>query len=121
MTDMPESFQAMLDAWNETDPDKIRGHLDRALDPEVEFADPDNHIRGIDAFEEMVRTFRARYPDGTAEHTSGLNCHHNRYRYSWLVSVGGKPAVPGMDVTEVNAEGKVVRVDGFFGDLPAKT
>ncbi|MEM7670758.1 MAG: nuclear transport factor 2 family protein [Pseudomonadota bacterium] len=119
MTDMPESFQAMLDAWNETDPDKIRRHLDRALDPQVEFADPNYHIRGIAAFEAMVRGFRTQFPDGTAKHTSGMNYHHNRYRYSWLVSIGGKPAVHGMDVTEVNDAGKVVRIDGFFGDLPA--
>ncbi|MCF6275206.1 MAG: nuclear transport factor 2 family protein [Robiginitomaculum sp.] len=47
----------MLAAWNEKDPERIRGHLDIALAPDIAFADPDNFVEGIDAFEAVVRTF----------------------------------------------------------------
>lgn len=118
MTDIPECLDAMLAAWNEMDAELIRGHLDAALAPDVLFVDPDNYIEGIDAFEVMVRKFRADMPTATAERTSGFNMHHNRYRYNWLVRVGGEPAVPGMDVVEVSDAGRVLRVDGFFGPIP---
>lgn len=119
MTDtLPTAFTALLAAWNETDLAKIRGHLERALAPDILFADPDNLIHGIDAFEEMVRGFRLAYPDAITAHTSGYNVHHNRYRYHWLVSIGGKPAVPGMDVTHIGNDGLIDRIDGFFGPVP---
>ncbi|MGB0907885.1 MAG: hypothetical protein ACPGVT_10360 [Maricaulaceae bacterium] len=115
MPDLPNCFTALLAAWNETDPANVRGHLNKALAPDILFADPHYFIHGIDAFEAMVHEFHEKYPSPTTEHTSGYNMHNNRYRYNWLVSFGGKPAMPGMDVTEVNADGLICRIDGFFG------
>jgi len=120
MTALPPSLVSMLAAWNEKDPERIREHLDIALSPNIIFADPDNCIEGIAAFEAMVRKFLAERPTAKCEHTSGFNVHHNRYRYNWLVSLGGVPVVPGMDVVELNGQGKVLRVDGFFGPVPKK-
>ncbi len=118
MTQIPASLDAMLAAWNEHDLDRIRSHLDVALAPGVVFADPDNFVEGIDVFETMVRKFRTERPDAKCKRTSGFNVHHKRYRYNWLVSVGGVPALSGMDATEIDEAGKVVRVDGFFGPVP---
>lgn len=118
MAELPASFEALLRAWNETDHSRIREHLDAALAPEIMFCDPNYLITGIDAFEAMVREFLEKYPVVKCEHTSGFNEHHNRYRYNWLVSVGGQPAVAGMDVAELNDAGKVIRIDGFFGEIP---
>ena len=118
MTDVPESLNRMFVAWNEKDPERIRAHLEAALSPDVVFADPDNYVVGLDDFEAMVRRFVAAIPDAKAERTSGMNVHNNRYRYTWLVSSGETPLTPGMDVTELDDAGKVVRVDGFFGDVP---
>lgn len=118
MADLPDSMRSMLAAWNEKDPEKIRSHLDKALSTDVVFADPNYLVEGIDAFEAMVREFLTNFPDAKCEHTSGFNEQHSRYRYEWLVSVGGVPAVAGMDVTTLNEAGKVARVDGFFGEIP---
>ena len=118
MSEIPATLDHMLAAWNEADPEKIRGHLDTALAPEIIFADPDNFVKGIDAFEAMVREFRKKIPNAKSERTSGFNLQNNRYRYNWLVSAGDHPLMPGMDVTEINDDGLVVRVDGFFGPIP---
>jgi hypothetical protein len=32
--------------------------------------------------------------------------------------MGGDPLLPGMDVTTVNEEGKILQIDGFFGPFP---
>ncbi len=118
MTNIPGCFLSLLAAWNEKTPARVRGHLDAALAPEIAFTDPNYMIVGIDAFEAMVHEFHAQYPVSTCVHTSGLDQHHNICRYEWLVSVNGVPAVPGMDVAELDAQGRVVRIDGFFGPFP---
>ena len=118
MTQYPEALDHMLAAWNERDLDRIRGHLEQALSPDVEFADPANFVRGIDAFEQMVREFRSQTPNARCERASGLDSHHGRYRYAWNVFDGDHLAVPGFDVTTVDEQGLVERVDGFFGPLP---
>ena len=118
MSTLPDSFNAMLAAWNEHDPELIRSHLDKALAPDAIFADPDNYTVGVDEFEAMVQRFRTKWPNARSERTSGFDTHHNRYRYKWLVTVAEGQSLPGMDVVEVDDQGRVVRVDGFFGPIP---
>jgi hypothetical protein len=119
MAEYPESLDHMLAAWNERNLDRIRGHLEKALAANVLFCDPRSLVSGLDEFESMVREFRASIPDAVCARTTGFDTHHNRYRYEWSVSSGGQVVVPGFDVAFVNAEGKVERIEGFFGPLPA--
>ncbi len=118
MVQIPEAFNFMLAAWNETDIKQIRVHLDKSLAENVVFVDPSNFVEGKDAFEQMIVRFRSSYPDGRCVRTSGIDSHHNRYRYSWSVFAGEKLLVPGIDFVQLNADGLVERVDGFFGPLP---
>jgi hypothetical protein len=118
MTDYPQSFDHMMGAWNERDPEKIRGLLDLALSNDVEFCDPQHHTHGIDEFEAMVRQFRNDIPDAVCARSTGIDAHHHLYRYEWTVSANDELLVPGFDVAAVNEAGKVCRVDGFFGPLP---
>ena len=119
MANHPEALEHMLAAWNERDPERIRGHLDRALADDVVFCDPQNHVTGLDAFEAMVREFRKDLPEAVCARTTSLDTHHNLYRYEWSVSVNGEVMVPGFDVARVNDQGRVERIDGFFGPIPA--
>ncbi len=114
----PESFDHMLAAWNEADPTKVRGHLERALAPTVEFIDPSIVTRGIDEFEANVHEVHERLPGAVYSRASAVDSHHNVHRYAWQISVDGEVLLPGFDVTEVDDDGKVVRVLGFFGPLP---
>ncbi|MGQ0543382.1 MAG: nuclear transport factor 2 family protein [Blastocatellia bacterium] len=112
------AFQVMLAAWNERNLNQIRGHVDNAIAENVVFADPTNFIHGRDAFEEMIKEFRRKYPDSVVRRTSGIDSHNNRYRYSWDIYVGVKEIVKGFDVAQLDENGLVERIDGFFGDLP---
>jgi hypothetical protein len=119
MSAYPESLDAMFAAWNERDTAKVRGHLEQALSPEVEFIDPTIITRGIDEFEKNVCEFRAKYPDADIRRSVAVDVHHQLYRYSWEISVKSKVFLVGMDVTQTNALGLVTKVLGFFGPLPA--
>ena len=118
MKQIPEAFTDMLAAWNERDLTQIRTHIDKSIEDNVVFADPTNFIHGKDAFEEMIKNFRVKYPESVCVRTSGMDSHNNRYRYSWKITVGETLIVAGFDVAQLNENGLVERIDGFFGDLP---
>lgn len=113
----PESFDHMLAAWNEADAAKVRGHLEKALSPDIEFIDPSIHTRGIDEFEANVHEVHGQLPGAVYERVSAVDGHHTVYRYHWQISVNGEVVLPGFDVTEIDDDGKVLRVLGFFGPL----
>lgn len=116
---MPDSFSHYLAAWNEPDPERIRGHLDRAVAPTVVFADPANHTVGPGELETLIRDARRDLAGAEYRLVSGVDGGHDRrFRYRWQVWIDGEPAVEGMDCTTVDAEGRIVRLDGFFGDFP---
>ncbi len=108
----------MLAAWNESDPHKVRAHLDRALAEDVQFIDPSTTTNGIDEFEANVHEVQANLPHAAYSRSSGVDSHNNLHRYHWQITRDGEILLPGFDVTEVNDEGKVIRVLGFFGSLP---
>ena len=118
MTSCPEAFDHMLAAWNERDPQRVRAHLERALAPNVEFIDPSVETHGIDEFEANVHDVHRQLPGAEYSRTSGVDSHHRLHRYSWQISRDGEVLLPGFDVTEVDDDGMVTRVLGFFGPLP---
>lgn len=118
MANYPESLDHMLAAWNEPESSKVRAHLERALAPGIHFVDPSIDVRGIDGFEANVHEVQARLPGATYSRTSGVDAHHGFYRYHWAIHRDGELVVPGFDVTEVDDEGKVLKVIGFFGPIP---
>lgn len=73
-----ESLDHMLAAWNEQDPERVRGHLDKALAPDVKFIDPSVETHGIDEFEVNVRTVQATLPGARYSRTSGVDSHRGR-------------------------------------------
>ncbi|MBT8197878.1 MAG: hypothetical protein HKO87_03410 [Acidimicrobiia bacterium] len=116
----PESLDHMAAAWNESEPEKVRAHLEKALSPQVEFIDPSIVTWGIDEFEANVHAVHARVPGAEYRRTSGVDSHHGLYRYAWEIRRDGELVLPGFDVSEVDEEGRVLRVLGFFGPLPER-
>jgi hypothetical protein len=110
----------MLAAWNEPDPEKIRGHLEKALAADVVFIDPSVEAHGIDEFEANIRSAHATLPGALYSLTSDVDSHHRLHRYSWEISRDGEVILPGLDVTEIDDDGRVTRVLGFFGPLPTQ-
>lgn len=113
-----KAFEHYWNMWNERDPTEIRGHLVRAVTEDFDFCDPLHHHVGRDALEHNVRTFRAEQPDAEFVMASGVDTHHDRYRYAWHFTRRGRTLVAGLDIATVAGSGLIERIDGFFGDLP---
>ncbi|MEL6447941.1 MAG: nuclear transport factor 2 family protein [Pseudomonadota bacterium] len=117
MSDHPESLNHMLAAWNERDQDQIRGHLERALSPDVRFVDPSIDLTGIDAFEANVRKVQAQVPGADYLRVSPVDSQNRFHRYHWAIRHDGKTVLEGFDVTQTDDDGRVTLVIGFFGPL----
>ena len=118
MSSYPESLDHMLAAWNESDADLVRGHLEKALAPGARFVDPSIDLTGIDDFEKNVHEVHSRVPAAAYRRTSGVDSQHNFHRYHWGIFQGEELLLPGFDVTQTNDDGQVVCVIGFFGPMP---
>lgn len=117
MPDYPAAFDHMLAAWNEADGALVRGHLEKALSPDVRFVDPTIDVTGIDGFEANVHEVHARLPGAVYSRTSGVDSQHGFHRYNWAIHLNGDPVVIGADVVQADADGRIKLVIGFFGPL----
>ena len=115
-----EPFEHYLAMWNSGDAATRRHHLERAVTADVIFCDPANHHVGIDALEHNATELNAAEPDFEFEIASGFDHHHDRYRYRWRVVKHGETVLEGMDVTTVDEQGLLQRIDGFFGPIPGR-
>ena len=119
MQQLSACFTKLLAAWNEYDPDAMRALVEDALTDDVAFTDPDYQIVGIDAFIRQVNEFRERVGKVRLVPTSGVDMHHDRARYSWMVLHPDGSSFHGFDAVALDLEqGKIKRIDGFFGPLP---
>lgn len=81
-------------------------------------ADPPFDGTGHAGIADMVDVLLTHYPDHHFERTTDLDTHHDHARYRWaLVGPDGTKAVEGTDFAEFAADGRLVRIVGFFGDL----
>lgn len=120
MSALPACFANLLAAWNEYDPVKLRDLVDASLTEDVAFTDPHYQIVGIDAFIDQVNEVRARGGQVKLMPTSGVDFHHDRARYSWVAIYPDGTRVDGFDAVALDLKrGKICRIDGFFGSLPA--
>jgi hypothetical protein len=52
--------------------------------------------------------------------TSRIDEHHGRIRFTWaLTDHGGNVALSGVDFGEIDGDGRLRTIVGFFGETPA--
>ncbi len=114
-----ECFGDYLAAWNEPDPPRVRALLERSVTDGVVFADPANRTEGREALLALILEAREALPTAAYRQTSGIDGgHDHRYRYLWEVVIDGEVALVGMDCTTIDGDGRIERLDGFFGAFP---
>ena len=101
--DAARRLEAVRSAWSE------HGHL---IDPPFE-------ARGLQGIADAGGTLLAQFPGHRFERTTALDAHHTFLRYGWrLLNPQGVAVVEGVDVVELDVDGRLMRVVGFFGAQP---
>ena len=110
-----------FDMWRTTDETTRRTLIAEVFTPDGRHVDALADAVGRDAIADMVANVHAHYPGFTIERTSGIDQHGRQLRFGWkLDAADGTPVVAGVDVGELSDDGRVVRIAGFWGDLPAR-
>jgi len=115
------TIDANLEAYLEPDSDRRVRLIKDVWASEGHLFEPPLDAKGHEAINEMFVTVQGMFPGHTFRRTSAVDAHHGIARYGWeMLAADGSVALTGMDVAVVDAEGKLTRIAGFFGDLPAR-
>jgi hypothetical protein len=119
-TDITATVDAYLSAWNERDAQRRLDLVRRAWSEQGRLIDPPLAAEGHDAIGDMAGAMHEHYAGHNFRRASDVDAHHGQLRFAWeLVGPDGAVALTGLDVGELAADGRLQRVTGFFGDLPA--
>ena len=85
------------------------------------FVDPLLYATGHADIAALADVVIEHYPGFAFRRTSGVDAHHDHLRFAWeLVGPDGAVAITGLDVGELDDDGRLRRITGFFGDLPGR-
>ena len=122
MNDATTIVDTYLAMWNETDPKRRAQLIARAWASDGRYVDPMLEAEGHAAISEMVAGVQAKFPGHRFRRLSGVDTHHDQLRFAWdLVTPEGAVVVAGIDVGALGPDGRLRRITGFFGEVPAAT
>ena len=120
MTDITNTIETYLAAWSEPDADRRADLIASVWAEDGRLVDPPLAGEGHDGISELAQVLQQHYAGHRFRRTSAIDAHHDRARFAWeLVGPDGAVALTGLDVAEIGEDGRLRRVTGFFGDLPA--
>jgi hypothetical protein len=120
MADITSTVDTYFAMWNEPDAATRATLIEQAWVSDARYADPVLEAEGPAALSEMVAGVHAQFPGHAFRRTSGIDTHRDQVRFAWeLAAADGTVAVAGLDVGELAEDGRLRRITGFFGELPA--
>jgi hypothetical protein len=106
-------------AWNEPDDTARHALLAQCWSDSGVYLDPNVSLPGRDALATKIGEVMASRPGARLEFMSGIDVHHNAVRFLWrLVRADGTCGDISIDFGEIGADGRLVKIVGFFGPAP---
>jgi hypothetical protein len=106
-------------AWNEPDDTARHALLAHCWSDSGVYLDPNVLLAGRDALAAKIGEVMASRPGARLEFMSGIDVHHNVVRFLWrLVRADGTCGDTSIDFGEIGADGRLVKIVGFFGPPP---
>ena len=117
VTDIVTQYMA---AWNEPEAAARQALLEQCWSDSGVYLDPRTSLTGRDELARHIAAWQAARPGVRLEFMSGIDVHHNVFRVLWrLVRADGSCGDISIDFGEVGADGRLVKIIGFFGAPPA--
>lgn len=105
-----------LAAYCDPDATSRAAAVQEAWNPDGRLVDPPLEARGHQGIADQGATLLSHYPQHRFERTTAVEGHHGFVRYGWkLVDANGAAVLQGVDFAELDVDGKLLRVVGFFG------
>src|ERR671910_2900250 len=123
---LDEVVLAYIEAWSTPDAALRRELLDMSLADNGSYTDPVYEVRGKEELADLIgRSLSGEAYGGAGAGaripiSSGVDQHHGMFRFSWVMidTQGQQILLEGMDFVELAADGRLQRINGFFGAFP---
>jgi hypothetical protein len=120
MQNLSRTVEAYVAMWNERDPTCRADLISTAWSADGCYLDPQFEAVGHDALGAMVATAQRQFPDHDLRLASPVDAHHDQVRFAWeVIAPDGSASLTGMDIGSLDSDGRLSRIVGFFGVLPA--
>lgn len=111
---------AYVAAWNEADEGKRRTLLETSWAENGIYIDPTTQVSGREALIQHLGRLIQQFADHRVLLTSGVDEHHGLIQFTWArIGPDGRKIRNGIDFGELAADGRLLRITGFFGPPPA--
>lgn len=108
-----------LAAYGEPDAARRLAVIRDSWHPEGRLVDPPLEARGHQGISDQAATLQAQFPGHRFQRTTAVDAHHQFLRYGWrLLDAKGAAVLDGIDVVELDVDGRMLKVVGFFGAQP---
>jgi hypothetical protein len=121
MSDLTTTVDTYLSAYGEPDAARRAELIGRVWAADGRLVDPPLAAEGHAGISDMAAAVQRQFTDHRFRRVSAIDGHHDQFRFAWeLVGPDGTVAVSGLDVGELADDGRLRRITGFFGELPAR-
>jgi SnoaL-like domain len=121
MSDLTTTVDTYLSSYGEPDAARRAELIGRVWAADGRLVDPPLAAEGHAGISDMAAALQRQFADHRFRRVSAIDGHHDQFRFAWeLVGPDGTVAVSGLDVGELADDGRLRRITGFFGDLPAR-
>jgi hypothetical protein len=115
-----EVVSTYVRAWHERDEVTRRRLLEQTWAEGGVYTDPGGTIEGREALIEAIADFHQRRPSVRIEVRSAIDGFGRHFRFVWAtVDEGGGVLREGIDVGQLDEDGRIVSIIGFFGITPS--
>lgn len=114
-----KTVRTYASAWNEPDEAKRMALLAASWAETGIYVDPTVELSGRQALSDHIGAMQAKRPGARIELTSGTEEHHGLLRFHWrLIQADGTQGAESVDFGELDRDGRLNRIVGFFGPPP---
>ena len=113
MTDDP--ITAYAEAWTAADETARTALLEVAWAPDAVYCDPLDRVEGREALGRHIGATQVAMAGGSIAVTSTPVRHHDSAFFRWtMTDATGATVLTGFDVVQLDADGRIARLHGFF-------
>jgi hypothetical protein len=102
-------------AWLESDPSRRLALLETAWAPDAVYCDPLARVEGREALSAHIAGTQAQLAGGSIAVTTEPVRHHDSAFFRWsMQDASGSTVMTGWDVVQLDDDGRIRRLTGFF-------
>ena len=117
-----EALEGYFAAWDEPDAEKRAAIVKGCWAEGATYTDPTAHVEGRAGLVEHIGGLMGnpQFKNFTIVRISDIDEHHDVFRFEWeMRNAEGQSVTKGMDYGEMDSDGNITKIVGFFGPFRA--